>query len=264
MFFKPKKNAYIKALGYSIDQDGIINRYIREKENWDLHLEQCKRFILDSAANKKQQTAMILGSGWWLDIPTEELCQRFENVFFVDIVHPSQMRHKASKYKNLTLIETEISGFAQSTYQTVRLAKKQKTKVDLSVIIPQTILSDLLKENNVDFVVSLNLLNQLDILIVDYVIENSNDDVSEHEIQTFREQIQSFHIQSLPKGKSCIISDYQEKSTQLKGTAIQNKTLVHTAFPVANRTADWIWLFDSQGYYVEQHKTIFQVKAIDF
>ena len=173
------------------------------------------------------------------------------------------MRHKANKYKNLTLIETEISGFAQSTYQAVRLAKKQKTKINLSSIVPQTTLTDLLKENDVDFVVSLNLLNQLDILIVDYVIEN-NGDVSEHEIQTFREQIQSFHIQSLPKGKSCIISDYQEKSTELTGTAIQNKTLVHTAFPIATRTANWVWLFDSQGYYVEQHKTVFQVKAIDF
>ena len=95
MFFNGKYRM-LKNMHYVADQQGIIERYLKEAESWASHLENTKRAIIESAENKKKDNCAILGSGWLLDVPIEYLCQHFKKVYLFDVVHPTQIKHKMS------------------------------------------------------------------------------------------------------------------------------------------------------------------------
>ena len=45
-------NLMLGKMDYFSDQQGIIRRYQREKEGWDIHLNNSKQFILESSKTK--------------------------------------------------------------------------------------------------------------------------------------------------------------------------------------------------------------------
>lgn len=55
------------------DQQGIINRYLREKDVWNEHLENSKSFITGCLKKRMARNILILGSGWLLDLPAPML-----------------------------------------------------------------------------------------------------------------------------------------------------------------------------------------------
>lgn len=54
----------LKKYGFKTDQEGIINRYLREEGGWNTHLEKTKNFILQAAITKQKGIAIVLGK--WL------------------------------------------------------------------------------------------------------------------------------------------------------------------------------------------------------
>ena len=114
------KRSVIKRMGYLSDQKGIINRYLRERGGWDSHLYRCRDYILRSVDQIKPDVISILGSGWLLDVPLEELADAGIMINLVDINHPPQVRRKASRFKNVSLIENDITGgLTDIIYQSV-------------------------------------------------------------------------------------------------------------------------------------------------
>ena len=83
-------------MGYLRDQDGVMNRYLSERGNWNEHLDLTKDFIAQSFIQKELDTVAILGSGWLLDVPLEKLIPRFKHIYLVDIWHPRQIRRKVA------------------------------------------------------------------------------------------------------------------------------------------------------------------------
>ena len=75
--FLNKRQIILKKFGFFKDQNGIINRYLREKEAWQAHLSNTRDFIINSSMNKDNSKAVILGSGWLLDIPVDELSKKY-------------------------------------------------------------------------------------------------------------------------------------------------------------------------------------------
>jgi hypothetical protein len=75
-------------MGYICDQEGIMNRYIREKKSWDLHFGKTREFINGCFSDKSIDSVAVLGSGWLLDVPLEEMKNRYKKIFLVDIHHP--------------------------------------------------------------------------------------------------------------------------------------------------------------------------------
>lgn len=84
----------IRRMGYPRDQDGIMNRYMHERSNWDKHLERTKKFINDAFRDTNIGTIAVLGSGWLLDIPLADMVDRYDHLYLVDINHPPQIRKK--------------------------------------------------------------------------------------------------------------------------------------------------------------------------
>ncbi len=262
MFFKKSTNI-VKKMGFKIDQNGIINRYIREKDNWDEHLNKTKKFLLDSAENKSKEHAIILGSGWLLDVPLIELSKIFQKLTLVDIVHPPQIVNKVNKLKNVEIVSTDISNIAYEVYDFVKEIKSKKSKKKLDDILFNNNKFGLKDISNASFIVSLNILNQLDILICDYISKLNM--FSNTEILNFKKTIQQKHVNDLPVGKSCLITDYEELLIDDSKKIIEKKNLVFIKLPrKVIKEQKWRWDFDFSKIYNKNKNTVFNVIGLDF
>jgi len=251
------KNSILRKFEFKKDQSGIINRYLREKGGWDSHLTNTKNFILHATKNKEKNICVVLGSGWLLDVPVDELSKIFKELYLIDIVHPRQITHKYRKYQNIKFIEADISGFIEPVYYFLK--EKNNTHSSLTTIKQE--LTNEFKEiiNKASLVISVNILNQLDILICDYV--SKSDLYSDKEIYAFRKTIQQKHIEMLPKNKSCIITDYEELNYDDNMQLVKNKPLVYIDLPTGKNIQKWKWNFDLSKTYHKEYKTIFKVMA---
>jgi len=250
-----------KKFGYFKDQEGIINRFIRESGGWDSHLLNTKRFIEKSAENRAKSKVLILGSGWCLDIPIEKLSGLFSEVVLIDIKHPGQIVHKLRNYPNIRFMEEDIGGFTEPTYHVLQNYKNNGIRNSLNDIKPVYSENLLNQINTSDYIVSVNLLNQLDILICDYIIDSER--FSEQEILSFRKYIQSNHLQLLPKNKSVLITDYEELNYDKQEQLVSRKNLIHINLTQNESLERWTWDFDLHKNYRPGLKTVFRVMALE-
>jgi hypothetical protein len=254
-FFAKDQNKIFRRMGYLKDQKGIMERYLREAGPWKQHLENTKTFILHSANNKEKNKAAVLGSGWLLDVPVVELSQMFKQVWLFDIKHPIQIKRRVEKLANVKLIETDISGFAALIYEIAQSVKKAPLAYRISDVTPKFDfnLSDF------DFVVSCNVLNQLDIILIDYLKQKCQ---MPYTVETqLRKLIQDTHINLLPKSKSCLVSDMEELSFDNQHKFLHSKSLVYTDIISSGTTEKWVWQFDNHFTYKPDTNTWFNVVA---
>jgi hypothetical protein len=249
----------LKKMGYYKDQKGILNRYMREAENWDTHLQKSRDFILDAAYGKQKNHAVILGSGWLLDIPLEELSNQFKKITLIDIIHPSQIKKKIEKYANVGLIEADLTGgMVYSIYEAVQVFKK---KNEIPLIQPHK--QDILNfDTKPDFYISANILTQLGGLIKEYLQKQKG--FPEKEINELEKTIQENHISMMQQGKSCIVTEFEEEIYDEKDNLIGANPLLKVNLPEGKKEISWKWKFDTHMYYREDAKTFMNVKAIDF
>ncbi|OFX61241.1 MAG: hypothetical protein A2046_16670 [Bacteroidetes bacterium GWA2_30_7] len=252
-----KRNFY-NELGYITDQNGIFTRYNREKKNWDEHLEKCKNYIISFCENNSTENIVILGSGWLLDVPIEYLSKRFKKVYLIDVNHPINIKKLQRSYSNLEFIVDDITGgIAKLAQQSVLDFKKTKTKVELSEFEKVYY-----KQNIYDSsIISLNILNQLDIIIIDYLKQYKI--YAEQEILQLRTIIQNNHIQFLSKNRTCLISDIEEYIINKNDIIEKTNQLVHCQLPIGKNSKEWIWKFDTKMRYIDNKKTYFKVLATE-
>jgi hypothetical protein len=247
----------LRKMNFLSDQEGIISRFLNERSNWEPHLQKSREFILDWIHGKNISVITILGSGWLLDVPLEELQKKCEKILLVDIFHPPQILRKIRDLSTVEAIQQDITGgMIEQVYHLVEEFRKTGRKRKVADLHSPGFTPDF----NPDFVVSLNILNQLDILIIDYLKKFSI--FTEEEILTLRKKIQQSHIDSLPLDHSCIITDFEELVSQDDRLERVNK-LIHVPLPEGKRKATWEWLFDSQKTYYRGKTTRFNVVAIE-
>lgn len=252
LFRKSTLNAIARRTGYVRDQKGILNRYVRENENWKQHLEHTKAFILESVKNIKQRGSIaFLGSGWLLDVPLDEAAKLFDDVYLYDIVHPEQVVVKTKKMKNVHLVTCDLTGGA------VALAEKCTSFDEFVAGLSTLSLSE--DFSQFDMVVSVNILNQLDIILCDYLIEKFS--VIEEQLIPVRQFVQQFHIDTLPIGKTCVITDFEEENESMVDGSKTNKKLLYCSFPECRNKKEWTWIFDTNQRYHKNQKTILHVMA---
>jgi hypothetical protein len=244
-------------MNFLSDQEGILSRFLNESSNWEPHLDKSRKFILDSIRGKNVPVITILGSGWLLDVPLEELQEKCDKIRLIDIFHPPQIRRKIRDLSRVEAIQQDITGgMIEQAYQLVQEFRKTGRKRNVADLR----LTGFVTECNPGFVVSLNILNQLDILIIDYLKKFSI--YTGEEIMVLRKMIQQSHIDSLPHNHSCIITDYEELIYD--GNKLErNNSLVHVPLPQGKRKTTWKWLFDSQKTYYSGKTTKFNVVAIE-
>lgn len=197
----------------------------------------------------------MLGSGWLLDLPFEYLRDHFTALYLIDIVHPAQIVNKTRGMENIHLVQADITGGAvKGAYGLVE--KYQKTGEGSILDIACNATAGSIKP---DYMVSVNTLNQLDILLVDYVSRFMK--IPEEDIKVFRKRIQEQHINMLKPRKSCLISDIEERVLKRNKGIISSKSLVYADLPGGVHHEEWTWDFD-RGVYNPGNPTEMLVNAI--
>ena len=249
----------LRRMQYIQDQGGIARRYIREKNNWDLHFGESKKFILKSAKTKNKGKVVVLGSGWLFDLPIEELANQFEKVVLIDIYHPKQILKKINKYSNVSVISADVTGgLIDYFYYTIKSGKKRKNK---TLITAASSFSYTLPQDT-DFVISLNIMCQLHIILVDYL--KALNIYTASELKKLNLFIQQSHLKILPIKKSCLITDFEEEIYDDEDNLIGVNPLIKIDLPVGNFSNKWKWKFDSSMTYRDDAKTFFNTLALDF
>lgn len=239
---------------YRNDQQGIMRRYLRESKQWDEHLKQTQRFILSCLGGKTYNKIAVLGSGWLLDVPVEEMLSQTHELHLFDAVHPKQVVHKYKTNKKLVFVTKDLSfGLIQ---EAVRCKNNKEFMSALAALAPEALFA------GYDLVISVNLLNQLDNLLIEFL--RSRFSLSREQEEQIRQKVQENHIKSLPKGKSCLISDWIELSEDLSGGEITEKPLIYSRLLETENYQSWDWVFDTHKMYRAKTKTTFKVRAYKF
>ena len=257
--FEKLPGKIVRRMGYLSDQKGILDRYFRESENWQHHLQNCKSYILDEVTVRKPESITVLGSGWLLDFPLDELLDKVQSFSLIDIYHPPQIRAKARKSPNIALIEADITGgLISSIFNLVENRKKVDIEMSLKNLDFQ--ISERFSPDS--FIISLNILNQLDIILVDYLRKFF--DINSEIILDFRKNIQKSHLDLMGRNKGILISDIKERQRNIHTGKMEEKNLVHIELPEAENTKKWIWEFDRSGNYIKETEVEMEVIAISF
>lgn len=238
---------------YKKDQLGIIHRFVQENEYWRGHLQNTQKFILENLPKQGNLKIAVLGSGWLLDFPMNELQQEHE-LFLFDICHPPQIKNKYRRFSNIHFIDKDL------TFGLVDFAHKNQN--------PDLVLSEADKKetstefSSFDATISLNLLNQLDILLIENCF--SPPTLNSLDFTPLRKQIQDLHIRSLPKGRSILISDWTELNATINELHPIEKSLIFTQLLNGYPYQEWLWVFDTHKTYHQKNITTFKVRALTF
>ncbi|MGC9342130.1 MAG: hypothetical protein ACP5E3_05480 [Bacteroidales bacterium] len=247
----------LRKMGYLSDQKGIINRYLREQEGWTTHVENTRQFIIEAVKDAKPESIIVFGSGWLIDFPLEEVYSLCPIIELHDIQHPPQVMRKIRDLNGVTAVLSDITGgMIQSVWDFVSDRKREKGINNLQGIEYQ---KPVRKENL--FCVSLNILNQLDILLIDFLKKYFN--LNEQVCNDFRKFVQSSHLEMIGKN-SCLITDVEEIRKSFNTHEEIRKNLIYIDLPEGKKTGEWLWDFDSAGLYHEKSSTKMRVKAISF
>lgn len=231
-------------------QLGIYNRYARESEGWQSHLERSKQRIIDFTERHSLQTITILGSGWLLDVPLGELTAMCKHVTLIDRYHPRQAAELAHQYKNVEILKCDITNGLES----LKLKNNnweqyvQQVKALQIPSIPTT-----------EGVVSLNLLSQLAMPIQELYADSMPKAAYIEAISALEEM----HLELLAHYKNwLLITDTEEHPTLIaNGQKVSPIKTVLTPLPSMSNRESWKWTFDTCGNYLPNHRVELHVES---
>lgn len=199
---KPKIKE-VKTMGYLKESIAMIARSKRCKKEWGEHYEHCKRSILQAADRAVQHhTVLILGAGSLNDIPLQELSAKFEKVLLVDLVFLAEARKKAAQFANVELIEHDVT-------ESLAWISEGETMVQS----PTAWLDD----SSIDLVVSLNIVTQLPLIPVRWLMTDYK--FKEDQVDIVGKQLIFAHLNYLKQfaGEVCLIADREDVEFDKQG-----------------------------------------------
>lgn len=245
----------LHKMGYYDYQHGIIRRHINQKGGWDKHLEHCREIILRAIDMLHPVKITVLGSGWLLELPLKAMIERTAEIVLIDIIHPPEVISQTEDYKNIHLIEEDISGgLIEEVWKKAgkRTSFNRLTSLE-DIVIPQYSFT-----NDPGMVISLNILTQLETLPIRLLKKKSR--VDDQELLEFRKGIQTNHISLLENHKSVLISDTSEVFTMNDGDSYEELTMV-IDIPEGRVTEEWIWDFDPNSLDYNMKSSVLKVTA---
>ncbi|MBO1022202.1 hypothetical protein IPV08_19770 [Methylobacterium sp. SD274] len=212
-----------RRLGYLSESVRLLSRSRRCRLAWADHLAAARSAIMQSCADLvRRRTAVILGSGLLDDVPLSYLAERFERVILVDMIHPWPARWMARRHANVSLQIVDLSGCANW------LRGEGERHADPLAVFDS---------DDIDLVVSANLLSQLPILPVDWF--ESRGIPLPHGLGA---EIVAMHLRGLAGlwAHVCLITDTEELTEDRDGRVIERFDLLHgVALPPSDHS--WIW-----------------------
>ncbi len=231
-YFLERSSSHARKFGHLKESIAILQRQKRNKEAWSNHQENCQNEIITFCNLLKQHDSiLVLGSGPLHEIPLVFLQQKFKKVILVDIVHLAKVRKQTSKYKNIELIEHDISEIEH-----LLVAGKLINK------IPTRFLNE-----NYSGVISANLMSQIPHNLKKY-IHKSKLEIDENKIETFCTNAYINHLDYLKKF-TCpilIITDIETNLIDNEDQIVEcDSPNAVSILPKSKR--EWIWKIAPKG-----------------
>ena len=256
MSYSASYRRILNRLGYYNYQRGLIYHHLNQEGGWNSHLKNCRNFILKAVDIIKPSTVTVLGSGWLLDLPIQEISDRAITINLVDIIHPPEVRRQVSELKNVVLMEEDVSGGLIT-----EVWDKAGTRMFFNKLRSLDGIEIPFYEPKYEpgLVISLNILTQLEALPLELLKKKTITD--ENSYLHFRKEIQEKHILFLKKHRSVLITDLSEVVTESSGR-VNDINSILTDLPEAQYKEEWTWNFDlrSSDYY--HKKSVFRVTAM--
>jgi hypothetical protein len=254
MFAPAPEKKILRRMDYISDQKGILRRYNREKAGWQAHTENAANFILEVLKGNNIDHIVVLGSGWLLDFPIEHILKFVKRISLVDVCFPSEIIRRVKDLPMVECIPADITGgYILAVYQQMK-SSRQIFSIPIDIPRPKIV------HENGKLILSLNILNQLDILLVDYICKSAKVDNSL--IQEFRKLLQESHIRMLSEHPFILISDYREILINTAGKVLKEKDLVFAEIPDGRLAQEWEWQFDTHRLYNPDADTQMKVRAV--
>ena len=246
----------LTLMGYYNYQNGLIYRHINQEGAWENHLKRCRQFIIRALDIYNPEKITVLGSGWLLDFPMAEIIERTKSICLIDIVHPPDVINQLANFKNVEVIEQDITGgLIEEVWQKSRhYSIFKRSDMLKNILVPEYKPLD-----DPGMVISLNILTQLESLLVEFIKKRSN--TEKEELKLFRAEIQKQHINFLLKHPSVLITDLAEVITSRTGS-IETITTMVTDLPPCRICEEWTWNFDMTGADLYNCRSHFKVLAL--
>lgn len=231
-------------------QLGIYNRYLCEEGGWEYHLRCSRQRVLEFTERNSLQSLTILGSGWLLDVPLDELVSACQRVILIDRYHPRQSVDFTRRYGNVELLEFDVTGGlewvvpSRNNWQ----AYLERIKNLKPPTLPST-----------NGVVSLNLLSQLAMPIQEHYANR----IPEAVYAEAATMLENQHAALLSRyAHWMLITDTEERHCLISsGSKLPSvKTVISELPPLQNRKS-WEWAFDSKGRYAAAHRVELHVES---
>ncbi len=200
------KIAQAKEMGYLKESIAMAARANRCKAEWGAHYEFCKNGILEAADRAlKIRKVLIFGAGSLQDIPLAELSDRFDKVLLVDLVFLKSARKAVKKYANIELIEHDVTESLSWISSGQAMAQNPTKWLD---------------DQELDLVVSLNLITQLPLIPVRWLMAQCQ--FTEEQADILGKQLIFAHLHYLRQfpGEVCLIADRQGVEFDRQGVEI--------------------------------------------
>ncbi len=219
---------YARRMGYLRESIAIEARYNRCRASWDPHLEASKAVIREAISRcESHRKAVVLGSGLLLDVPLQDLSDRFKSVLLVDVVHLRNAKRKAAAHYNVSLMEADIAGVAEALHHDAHTLFTPNTKL-------------LVDDPEVDLVISANLASQLPTVPLAFVEKRIHIDTDT--AWDFGRDIVAGHLNHLRAfdAVQCLITDRRRTVVDGNGDVVEDMdALFGIELPVTDAMWDW-------------------------
>ncbi|WP_332692646.1 hypothetical protein [Bosea sp. (in: a-proteobacteria)] len=216
-----------RRFGLLQESVALWSRGYRQRKAWAGHHAHCRKLITEIAAGlPHRRKVVILGSGLVRDVPLNDLCESFDEVVLVDIVHLPLVRLRLLPRRNVRLVTRDLTGAM------AWLAGEADGRAEP--------LAELIADEAVDLVVSANLLSQLAWPVADWLEDNPAraaalpDELPARCIAWHLEDLSRF------KGHVCLISDVEMVERERDGTIHDRLDLTY-GVTLPPEDESWLW-----------------------
>ncbi len=241
-----------RRLGYLTDLLGLQARYRRIEDHWQQHLDNSHHLILQSAQQcARHNKVTIIGSGLLLDIPLAALSRLFNQVILVDVIQSRAVRQRCKQLGNITPVEHDITGLAESL-----IHKNRSNTLPTSVArLPNAALAS-------DLIISCNLLTQLAHTPSHYLIKNQGWHEDNLQLQQWQRAIMAEHLSLLAQqdGQCCLICDTHHEYRDKSGHVIEQQDRL-LGLSLGEADQQWQWPIAPFGEFDKQHQLLATVQG---
>ncbi len=237
----------LRRLGLVQESVGLWSRSRRQKRAWEPHYEKCRSFVAKIIPDLPQRrTVAVLGSGLVRDVPIALLAEKFERVLLIDAVHLPNVRLAMRRYANVELVTRDLSGVAGW------LAGKTDCR--------EAPLDDLIANQEINFVISANLLSQLPLPVANRLADHPSE--AKRLPEDLPAKIVGWHLDDLSafKARVCLLTDVEMREETSDGRITDRLDLMR-GHKLPKPDASWDWTVAPFGEIDRDHAYVHRVQA---